>query len=54
MNTVCAAGTGSFLDQQAGRLNVKIEDFGKIALQSTSPARIAGRCGVFAESDFNS
>ena len=51
MNTVCAAGTGSFLDQQAGRLNVKIEDFGTIALQSASPARIAGRCGVFAESD---
>ena len=51
MNTVCAAGTGSFLDQQAGRLNVKIEDFGTIALQSKSPARIAGRCGVFAESD---
>ena len=51
MNTVCAAGTGSFLDQQAGRLNVKIEDFGSIALQSSSPARIAGRCGVFAESD---
>ncbi|GBF23312.1 coA-substrate-specific enzyme activase [Candidatus Gastranaerophilus sp. (ex Termes propinquus)] len=51
MNTVCAAGTGSFLDQQAGRLNVKIEDFGPVALNSTSPARIAGRCGVFAESD---
>lgn len=51
MNTVCAAGTGSFLDQQAGRLNVKIEDFGTLALKSTSPARIAGRCGVFAESD---
>jgi len=51
MNTVCAAGTGSFLDQQAGRLNVKIEDFGEMALKSTSPARIAGRCGVFAESD---
>ncbi len=51
MNTVCAAGTGSFLDQQAGRLNVKIEDFGSLALKSTSPARIAGRCGVFAESD---
>jgi len=51
MNTVCAAGTGSFLDQQAGRLNVKIEDFGPIALKSTSSARIAGRCGVFAESD---
>ena len=51
MNTVCAAGTGSFLDQQANRLNVPIADFGSMALQSTSPARIAGRCGVFAESD---
>jgi predicted CoA-substrate-specific enzyme activase len=51
MNTVCAAGTGSFLDQQAGRLNVLIEDFGATALKSKSPARIAGRCGVFAESD---
>jgi len=51
MNTVCAAGTGSFLDQQASRLNVPINEFGPTALQSTSPARIARRCGVFAESD---
>ena len=51
MNTVCAAGTGSFLDQQASRLNVPIQNFGALALKSTSPARIAGRCGVFAESD---
>ncbi len=51
MNTVCAAGTGSFLDQQASRLNVPIEKFGDTALKSSSPARIAGRCGVFAESD---
>jgi predicted CoA-substrate-specific enzyme activase len=51
MNTVCAAGTGSFLDQQASRLNVPIQDFGPTALKSKSPARIAGRCGVFAESD---
>lgn len=51
MNTVCAAGTGSFLDQQANRLNVPIELFGETALKSESPARIAGRCGVFAESD---
>lgn len=51
MNTVCAAGTGSFLDQQASRLNVPIQEFGSTALKSTSPARIAGRCGVFAESD---
>lgn len=51
MNTVCAAGTGSFLDQQANRLNVPIEEFGTTALKSQNPARIAGRCGVFAESD---
>ena len=51
MNTVCAAGTGSFLDQQASRLNVPIQEFGDVALNSSSPARIAGRCGVFAESD---
>lgn len=51
MNTVCAAGTGSFLDQQASRLNIRIEDFGKQALQSKAPVRIAGRCTVFAESD---
>ena len=39
MNTVCAAGTGSFLDQQASRLNVPIEEFGDTALKSTAPAR---------------
>ncbi len=51
MNTVCAAGTGSFLDHQAARLNIPIEDFGSYALRSKSPIAIAGRCGVFAESD---
>lgn len=51
MNTVCAAGTGSFLDHQAARLAIPIEQFGEWALRSKSPARIAGRCGVFAESD---
>lgn len=51
MNTVCAAGTGSFLDQQASRLNIPIEDFGNMAVTSNQAVRIAGRCGVFAESD---
>jgi len=51
MNTVCAAGTGSFLDQQAARLSIPVEDFGKIALESKMPVRIAGRCAVFAETD---
>lgn len=51
MNTVCAAGTGSFLDQQALRLGIPIEAFGEYALRSESSVRIAGRCTVFAESD---
>lgn len=51
MNSVCAAGTGSFLDHQATRLGIPIEEFGEYAVRSTSPVRVAGRCGVFAESD---
>ncbi|MEF9476135.1 MAG: CoA protein activase, partial [Candidatus Mariimomonas ferrooxydans] len=48
MNSVCAAGTGSFLDQQAERLKLSIEGFSDIALESKNPPRIAGRCSVFA------
>ena len=51
MNTVCAAGTGSFLDHQALRLDMSIEEFAKRALNSNTLVRIAGRCTVFAESD---
>lgn len=51
MNTVCAAGTGSFLDRQAERLNIPIERFGALALEAKGSVRIAGRCAVFAESD---
>ncbi len=51
MNTVCAAGTGSFLDHQAQRLNMSIEEFSKRALLSRKPVKISGKCTVFAESD---
>lgn len=51
MNTVCAAGTGSFLDRQAERLDISIEEFGDYALKADTSVRIAGRCAVFAESD---
>ncbi len=51
MNTLCAAGTGAFLSSQAKRLGIDIEDFGKLALKSVSPVKIAARCTVFAESD---
>ena len=51
MNTLCAAGTGSFLSSQAHRLGVEVEEFGEIALTSKKPANIAARCTVFAESE---
>lgn len=51
MNTVCAAGTGSFLDHQATRLQIPIEEFGTQALAAKNRVTIAGRCTVFAESD---
>lgn len=51
MNLVCAAGTGSFLDSQARRLNITIEELSSRAVLSQNPTNIAGRCTVFAESD---
>ena len=52
MNALCAAGTGSFLDQQAERLGIAIDrEFAEIAMRSTNPARVAARCTVFAKSD---
>ena len=49
---LCAAGTGRFLEQQASRLGIDIEEFGRKALEWTEPPpRIAARCSVFAKSD---
>jgi predicted CoA-substrate-specific enzyme activase len=52
-NTSCAAGTGSFLDQQAARLNLSgIREFSELAFQNTGAVpRIASRCAVFAKTD---
>ncbi|MBZ5662151.1 MAG: acyl-CoA dehydratase activase [Acidobacteriia bacterium] len=51
MSSQCAAGTGSFIDQQASRLQYRVEDIGAVVLKANSTARIAGRCSVFAKSD---
>lgn len=51
LNSVCAAGTGSFLEQQAERLNLTIEEFSKLAANAQKPSKVAGRCSVFAKSD---
>jgi len=50
-NGDCAAGTGSFIDQQANRLKMAVEEIGTMVAHAASAARIAGRCSVFAKSD---
>ncbi|MHC4295592.1 MAG: BadF/BadG/BcrA/BcrD ATPase family protein, partial [Planctomycetota bacterium] len=50
-NGDCAAGTGSFLDQQARRLKYAIDQVGALVLQADRAAQVAGRCSVFAKSD---
>ncbi len=47
----CAAGTGSFLDQQALRMQYSVEEVGEVVRGAGCAARIAGRCSVFAKSD---
>jgi len=47
----CAAGTGSFLDQQALRMEYSVEEVGGLVCGAGCAARIAGRCSVFAKSD---
>jgi predicted CoA-substrate-specific enzyme activase len=52
MNEACAAGTGSFLEEQAEKLGISIkEEFARLALASRNPARLGERCTVFMERD---
>ncbi len=50
-NGECAAGTGSFIDQQANRMTLAVEQIGEMVARAGSAARIAGRCSVFAKTD---
>ena len=50
-NGECAAGTGSFIDQQANRMRLAVEEIGEMVTRAGSAARIAGRCSVFAKTD---
>lgn len=52
MNRVCAAGTGSFLMEQADRLDLHMgEEFSDAAFSSACPSDLGTRCTVFMESD---
>jgi len=50
MNQICGAGTGAMIEAIATRLGIKIEDVGDIALESSNPASLSAKCGIFAQS----
>ena len=50
LNSICSAGTGSFLESIAGRMGLRIEDVGVIALSSTQRLDFPSKCGVFTQS----
>ncbi len=52
MNYVCAAGTGSFIEEQAAKLGYGIDEIGETAL-GTSPPYTSSRCTVFMEQDID-
>jgi predicted CoA-substrate-specific enzyme activase len=52
MNYVCAAGTGSFIEEQAKKLNVAIEDYADLAMGVEAPYT-SDRCTVYMERDLN-
>ncbi len=49
MNKVCAAGTGSFIEEQSHKFNIPIDNFGELALSSSNPINLGERCTVFIE-----
>jgi len=52
MNSVCAAGTGSFIEEQAKRLGCSLDDYSERAEKARSPLA-SDRCTVFMERDLN-
>lgn len=50
MNKVCAAGTGSFIEEQAGRLGIPLAEIGLMALAAEHPVELGERCTVLMES----
>ena len=54
MNKICAAGTGSFVEEQAARMGIPLEEFGPLALTAQAPVELGERCTVFIETAIQS
>jgi benzoyl-CoA reductase subunit D len=51
LNEKCAAGAGAFTESMSRALEVKIEDLGRMSLESKSTIPMNAQCAVFAESE---
>ena len=51
MNSMCAGGTGAFIDQMASLLETDAEGLNKLSQKHKAIYPIASRCGVFAKTD---
>ena len=52
MNYICAAGTGSFIEEQAKKLNVSLNEYAEHAMGKRGPV-ISDRCTVYMERDLS-
>ncbi len=50
LNEACSSGCGSFLENFASNLNIKVEDLAETAFSSADPAKLGSRCTVFMNS----
>ena len=50
LNEACSSGCGSFIESFANSLNISVDEFSKLALESESPADLGSRCTVFMNS----
>ncbi|WP_243689532.1 acyl-CoA dehydratase activase, partial [Geotalea toluenoxydans] len=48
MNRKCAAGTGAFLEEMAGRLDLPLEEMNDLARQSEDMVKLGSFCTVFS------
>jgi activator of 2-hydroxyglutaryl-CoA dehydratase/predicted nucleotide-binding protein (sugar kinase/HSP70/actin superfamily) len=54
MNDKCAGGTGAVIDKISAKLKIPIEQLGEQRYNGIKLHKVAGKCGVFAETDINS
>ncbi|MGQ9823094.1 MAG: BadF/BadG/BcrA/BcrD ATPase family protein [Thermogutta sp.] len=53
MNDKCAGGTGAVIDKICAKLNIPAEQLAEQRYNGVKLHKVAGKCGVFAETDIN-